>query len=153
MNALSGIWGSGSADIYVVGAFTGDVLHSADGGATWQVQPTGAPGLIDVWGLGANDVYAVGGKGGTIARTQDGGQTWTKQTLASTTLLTGVWGTRDRDLYVVGYFAAFHATDGGASWPLDYLALNGGQQEVSAIWGSRANDVYAVSSDGILHIQ
>jgi len=59
----------------------GVILHSADGGKSWQRQRDGRPDaadvpLLDVWFRDERSGYAVGAFG-TLLETQDGGATWT----------------------------------------------------------------------------
>jgi len=58
----------------------GVILHSADGGKTWQRQRDGRPDaadvpLLDVWFRDERSGYAVGAFG-TLLETGDGGKTW-----------------------------------------------------------------------------
>jgi photosystem II stability/assembly factor-like uncharacterized protein len=63
------------------GQFTGTVLHTTDGGATWQEQLS-TPG-VDYFGVKAVDARNawVTGTPGRILRTRDGGQQWEQQPL------------------------------------------------------------------------
>lgn len=65
----------------------GVVLHTADGGKTWQRQRDGRPDsadvpLLDVWFRDAKSGYAVGAFG-TLLETSDGGATWESAQAAS----------------------------------------------------------------------
>lgn len=71
-----------AAGVVSVGdAVTGTVMHTEDGGATWQVQLS-TPG-IEYFGVKAVDPLNawVTGSPGTILRTRDGGQSWELQAL------------------------------------------------------------------------
>jgi photosystem II stability/assembly factor-like uncharacterized protein len=57
----------------------GTILHSADGGETWNPQSSGTTfTLSGIWFTDAKRGWAVGDKG-TILHTSDGGSTWTPQ--------------------------------------------------------------------------
>jgi photosystem II stability/assembly factor-like uncharacterized protein/tetratricopeptide (TPR) repeat protein len=65
--------------IWVVGEPGSCVLHSPDGGLSWQWQTTGLPLPIEaVHFVDANHGWMVGSLG-TIAATRDGGETWIRQ--------------------------------------------------------------------------
>jgi len=94
--------------IWVAGRPGSVVMHSADRGATWQMQPTkvGLP-LNGLHFLNERHGWAVG-ELGTVMNTTDGGQTWTVQRQG---------GQRAAILCV-------HARPGGA--PLDVVSVLGG---------------------------
>ena len=99
---LHGLWGRGAGDLYAVGRETGGaglVLHSTDGGKSWQ-RPLGVEtgGLLTVAGRGA-EVWT-GGAEGTLFRSAP--SSWTPTQVAPTTdLLTGVWIASDGAVFVV----------------------------------------------------
>jgi hypothetical protein len=68
----TGVWGSGSNDVYATDR-GGNVLHFD--GTSWAFAHTAARPLNAVWGSGANDVYAAGDDG-VVWRWN--GSTWTK---------------------------------------------------------------------------
>lgn len=64
---------------WIVGDPGSHVLHSADGGASWELQLTGQPlPLHAVWFLDAHHGWAAGALG-TLLSTRDGGRTWKRQ--------------------------------------------------------------------------
>jgi len=76
-----------SARIIWVGAETGRVYKSVDGGETYTAVHAGTlttETINAVWAYDANLVYAVGDNG-VILKTEDGGETWTDITETSTT--------------------------------------------------------------------
>lgn len=100
MGALSGVWGSGPDDVFVVGgtADAAEVYHFD--GADWS--PHDAPALpLLVWstGFGPDDVYAVGVGGGAA---HWDGAAWTVLDTGVDTDLWGVFGFASDDLWVVG---------------------------------------------------
>jgi hypothetical protein len=96
----------------------GVLLHSADGGATWQTQwgAAGAPRLSAVDMAGARDGWAVG-DGGMILHTSDGGAVWTAQDAGVRFDLASVCALDARTAWVVGDGEAMVTTvDGGEHW-------------------------------------
>ncbi len=98
--ALSGVWGSGPGDVFVVGGSIdqGEIYHY-DGSqwSTMSVPPV--PLLIWVFGFSSSDVYAVGLEGSALH--YDGSDLTTLVT--GTTLdLWGIWGSSPNDIWIVG---------------------------------------------------
>lgn len=98
--ALSGVWGSGPDDVWVVGGTPdrADVFHFD--GAGWS--PVSAPDtglLVWVYGFGPDDAIAVG-VGGGVARWD--GANWEAVDSGTTADLWGVWGRAPDDLWIVG---------------------------------------------------
>ena len=92
----------------------GCVLHTADGGKTWERQQGGTDyTLSSIYFVDAKTGWAVG-DGGTIIHTTDGGKVWTKQTGPKVTVEEGLrWGannetpekqTRDMDFFLMGVY-------------------------------------------------
>ena len=51
----------------------GDILHSANDGATWKTQTSGTANRLNgVWGSSSSDVFAVGLSGTILHSTNDG---------------------------------------------------------------------------------
>jgi photosystem II stability/assembly factor-like uncharacterized protein len=90
-NSIQNFWGSDVNDLYGVG-FYGLVVHSSDGGATWQKKPTPttmADGHLSVVsGRSADEVYAIGDSG-LVLRTRDHGASWDR--LPSAPFVTVGW--------------------------------------------------------------
>jgi parallel beta-helix repeat protein len=103
------------------------IVHTADGGLTWQAQ-----GDLSAWASlsGMGDISAVddqtawaalpsNGIGGAILHTTDGGATWVSQTIPAGLALgiKGVKGlSRDEAWAASGGGTMLHTTDGGATW-------------------------------------
>src|SRR5262249_30748587 len=108
---LQDVWGSDANDLYAIGGCDGllgspapsaIVLHSTDGGATWNVQNSGATkSLGGVWGSGRGDVF-VGGTGGILFHTNDSGASWHPVATGTTAGLSHFWGTASNDIYATG---------------------------------------------------
>jgi len=74
---LYSIWGSDGSQLWAVGE-GGTILHTADGGKTWETQRSGTlQPLNAIFGIGT-ELWAVGDNG-TIVHTADGGKTWAQQ--------------------------------------------------------------------------
>jgi photosystem II stability/assembly factor-like uncharacterized protein len=57
------VWGSKADDVYAVGD-GGTILHTANGGMSWEAQSSGTmTGLVGLWGGGSGDVFVVGQRG------------------------------------------------------------------------------------------
>ena len=119
--------------------------------------------LVDVWGSSARDVYAVGyGRQGDMPRVplvyHNDGAVWTE---ASPSLpagwnyaqLYGVWGSSAGNVFAVGEGSGITVPgapllyyNNGKSWTHIPLSLPVGWSygSLSGVWGSSANDIYAV---------
>jgi hypothetical protein len=93
---LNGIWGSSGTDVFAVGQ-GGEIVHYD--GASWIEMYDGGFALNAVWGSSATDVFAVG-EWGTVLHYD--GDSWERLTVPTTYYLTGIWGTADNHLFVVG---------------------------------------------------
>jgi hypothetical protein len=128
---VTGIWGSGSNDIWVVGngSGTGDIWHWNGSSLEWGVgvNPNGGgnvPSLSAVWGSGPNDVWAVGNSGAILHYDGRGLDAW---------MACSVDGSRGTEC---------------AAW--QDVTMNGGtvkavKYNVRAVWGSSPTDVRAVA--------
>ncbi len=98
--ALSGVWGSGPSDVFVVGGTgtQGEVYHF-DGSVWAPMAVPEVPLLVWVFGFAPDDVYAVGLGGGAL---HYDGLTWEALDAETTTNLWGVWGNAPNDLWIVG---------------------------------------------------
>jgi len=142
------VWGSSSADVYVVGD-NGTIMHSSGDPASWGQQQTGVPfALYGVWGSSASDVYAVG-TGGCILHSGGGGaSSWVARTSNTTVTLRAVWGSSAGDVYAVGDGGTIlHSGDGGVTW--DPQTSHAPGAILYGIFGNDAYDVYAVGQGGI----
>lgn len=103
-------------------ASAGDILHTADGGDTWEVQATGLGHLRSLEMLDARTGFA-GTLDGTLLRTEDGGQRWDDITDSLPHAPRGFCGMDHvgDDVHLVGRFAGeaadhYWSTDGGRTW-------------------------------------
>ena len=146
---LVGIWGSGSGDVYIVGA-NATILHSVDQGLNWQKQSPPPPldvnmlGLDSVFGTSATDVYAVG-EGGIILHNAGAG--WTVQTSGFMNELHSVWASGSEAFAVGTNGLVLHTVDKGANWAPE---ASGTTTLLYAVWGTSAGDIYASGDGGVL---
>jgi len=155
VQSLYRVWGSGSRDVWAVGA-GGAIVHW-DGAAWSGIRSGTVQDLYGVWGSGPRDVWAVGGAG-TILHWD--GCAWspaTSDTVLSTAL-NGVWGSGPDDVWAVGaeilHFGG--TTWSSTGWAFPGTTASGGHgtdrndvfpQMVFSVWGSGPKDVWAVGSD------
>lgn len=155
---LKCVWGSASNNVYTAGyrrtvrSYNGSAWSSSDAGGTSY------PTLYGIWGSASNNVFAVGGS--SLIRKYT--SSWATQTRSDgrTETLRGVWGSSATDAWIVGdryksgtpyYYTLLHTTNGGTSWTNVGSTKTGGQN-LNGIWGSSANDIFAVGAGGtILH--
>lgn len=99
--ALSGVWGTGPDDIFIVGGTDtrGEVYHFD--GSAWTGMEVPATIKLLVWSFGfaPDDVYSVGVEGSMM---HWDGASWTAIETGTDADLWGVWGTSGSDLWVVG---------------------------------------------------
>jgi len=105
----------GGKNGWIVGE-EGLIMHTADGGDTWQVQHSKAvTQLLSVAAVSETDVSIVGDHG-TLLWTNDGGQTWQDTELNNLTFY-GVGFSDINNGWVVGEFQTIlHSGDGGKTW-------------------------------------
>jgi photosystem II stability/assembly factor-like uncharacterized protein len=145
------------------------IVHTADGGLTWQAQ-----GDLSAWASlsGMGDISAVDdqtawaalpslGIGGAILHTTDGGATWVAQTIPAGLSygIKGVKGlSRDEAWAASGGGTILHTTDGGATWnviphptvPITQVnridAIAGGD-----IWIANVETTYSGRNTSLIH--
>ena len=105
--------------------FPGLILHSPDGGETWETQEGGrGEALFDVEMLDETTGWIVG-RNGLVLHTADGGETWMEQETPTKLSLYAVDFFSKSEGWAVGEFATvMQTTDGGASWELVTATLS-----------------------------
>ncbi len=157
---LRGIWGTSANNIYAVGQSGGDtglILHYT--GIGWVAETFTNFNLNDVWGSSDSDIFAVGNWDvqGDGAIWHYNGTDWTLQQTADMVdhWLQGVWGTDGSNVYAVTQRSI---TSGkvlrynGSAWAVEVEGWpdSGGLDDgLYGIWGSAANDVFAVGEGGL----
>ncbi len=99
--SLSGVWGTGPDDVFIVGGTEekGEIYHydGSDWGA--MTVPDGLGLLVWCYGFASDDVYVVGVSG---AMAHYDGSSWSAIETGTEKELWGVWGTSGSDLWIVG---------------------------------------------------
>ncbi len=101
IQSLSGVWGSGSDDVFIVGGDDDQgEIHHYDGSAWSKMALPSEVGLL-VWsyGFGPSDVWTVGRLGALL---HYDGSTWSMVDSKTDQDLWGVWGASANDVYMVG---------------------------------------------------
>ena len=97
----------------------GVIIHSQDGGDSWQVQRESSPGnlpLFDIQFVSREVGYASGAYD-TVLKTQDGGKTWDSLFTGSDNIYNGLFFHDSDNGFLLGEFGALLRTDdGGESW-------------------------------------
>lgn len=98
--ALSGVWGSGPDDVWIVGGTDlGGEMYHFDGSSWSPVDIPDVSLLVWVYGFGPDDVWTVGEDGSVL---HYDGTAWTVQDAGTKRDLWGVWGAADNDIWIVG---------------------------------------------------
>ena len=100
-----------------LGSVSGFVEHSTDGGATWQVLPTGVNAMLVDGSSPSRSVCWLVGQGGVVILTTDEGRSWQRLTLTASVDLRSVNATSDKNATVVAADGRrFTTSDGGRTW-------------------------------------
>jgi hypothetical protein len=94
----------------------GVIEHSADAGATWNLQPSGVIGDLLAGSAVSDNVCWVVGRAGTILRTTDAGAHWVKLRPPIVDDFTSVVAVDARQATVSLDTGAYQTLDGGATW-------------------------------------
>lgn len=175
---LRAVWGTGPSEI-VTASSTSVVLRTtgaSSGAPTWTLLPAvtndGVTGAVfSMWGAGPGDLrlgtrafYVTLPNGDQVTKnivtraTVDGGVGWT--TAEGTATVLGMWGASADDLWVVGDNSVYvshqrgytaHGVRSGAEKPYTWTEVDS-QSSVTleGVWGSGANDVWAVGGVGAI---
>ncbi|MBI4776110.1 MAG: hypothetical protein HY788_18360 [Deltaproteobacteria bacterium] len=143
-NTLFGVGGTSSSSLFLVGE-KGTILQYADGEwNSWNSRVSNT--LSAVWEVRPDSVYAVGEQGLVL---HYDGETWSRMTTVAFNFdLTGVWGSSDENLFVVGRSRSQDSLEGvilrydGSNWLKMATGLK--DFELRAIWGTGPSDVWAV---------
>src|SRR5581483_2458290 len=111
--------------VWAVG-YAGSILHTADGGRTWQRQASGEDqqNLYSASFADAKVGWAVGSYG-TILHTDDGGDTWTHQQSGTTANLTSVSFSGPQSGWAVGVDGTVrHTSNAGRTWERQNSMVN-----------------------------
>ena len=151
-------WGTAADDLWVVGADQGNgpLLRQWDG-STWRDHTTGTSG--DLWWASTPDDATVVfvGEAGTILRYERATETFTLLEQKTTSTLYGVWGTGEGNLYAVGGDplgaggpVVLHIEGDLVEEVTDLPATLPAGATLFKVWGSAADDVWAVGTEGAM---
>ena len=154
---LFGVWGVSGTEIYAFGVNQfgfgeyAPLIFRYDGTA-WQTFPV--PGgdmfITDMWGTSASDLYAVGGRfeSPTQLVMHYDGSTWSVvQEIKAESGAHAVWSSSASDVFVGQTIPPLLHFDGAAWSPMTTPS----QSPIYGLWGTAANDVFAVTDNVILH--
>jgi hypothetical protein len=169
---LAAVTGVSDHDVYAAGSHISagvkGVVRHFDG-TTWTSIDVGTKQLTGMWASATRQVAVGNGLGvGILWRTDDTG-TFVDETPASPSpmpILTGVWGSADNDIYVVGNISGAQVPTilhyDGSGWtpvpqcpqgdPTATACFEAGVGQIAllGIWGRAANDIYAVGDSGAI---
>jgi hypothetical protein len=166
---LYSAWGTSASDVYAAGGAYGSggrtpLIYHYDG-SSWTRSTPSLPALWDegelygVWGSSSENIYAVGYGLGLPLVYHNDGSGWIEASPSlpdelSVQDLYGIWGTSASNIYMVGAVLSkvtrktvpllYHYD--GTDWNIVTVSLPAGwgDSNMRGIWGSSANDIYAV---------
>jgi photosystem II stability/assembly factor-like uncharacterized protein len=163
---LSGISFTDESNGWVVGT-NGTILHTADGGNTWELQDSGLldPNknfeMVMAEDIALNRVYFVDpeygwacGEWGVILRTIDGGKTWElSDTGVDKTLFDVDFVNRSLGIAVGVDGIVIRTTDGGSSWKTLTTAFEGNHLFAITFrkYGDRQDDPFALGRGAFIY--
>jgi len=144
----SRLFGTSPSDLWIDGAFT--ILHSTDGGTTFDIPPGWPPPQTEeqysFGGSGPNDVWILGGF--TFLRTTDRGKTFVNHWKD----IPHVEGpiARPYQVFSLGNAGVWMVATGGIFRRQKSAWVRETEELPAAIWGSRADDLWAVGESGLI---
>lgn len=97
--------------------FNGLIIHTTDGGVTWETQicPVTEAQVYDVYFMDLVKGWVVG-KGGLILKTTDSGSTWEQQVSDTDQDLDNITFSDSLNGWITSRFLILHSDDGGETW-------------------------------------
>ena len=142
------ITATGGSDLASTGGSAADLA-----GAKWTLEDAHGLAVNGIFAASANDVWAIGmasgGATGAILHSTGNGQWAQLQTTSSAPR--AIWAASAHDIWVGGAAGLLLHTVDGVTWTASTFWSSRATQEIAAIWGSGANDLYVstmVSADG-----
>lgn len=132
---------------YAVG-HPGIILHTSDGGETWQLQSSGTSVVLYKVAAWDNKTAWIAGGAGVILHTTDGGATWVMQTSGVKFMLNSIAFAGGIKGFAVGHKCILHTGDGGASWSKYEIPLS---RWLCAIQFSDAQNGWAAGDSGTMY--
>jgi hypothetical protein len=139
------LWGTSNTDIWMATEFGGPMRHYSGGSAPDAVCATCtvAKPIIAIWGTSSTNVYAVGASGSIY---HYNGSAWSAMTSGTTQDLYSIFGFAANDIFAVGGDVVHFD---GTSW--SKLAAPPGYPYYRTLWGTAADDLFVVTSQGLYH--
>jgi hypothetical protein len=146
------VWGSDATDVWC-GSTTNSISHWD--GTSWTSYMLPSYNYFqDMWGIASNDIYAVGQSGNTGLGTvwHYDGLGWTDVTPPGITnsVFYSVWGTASNDVYVAGDGTTIRRRN-GSSWVTMNMSGLPVSNQIAAIRGRSASDIYVAFRDAVYH--
>jgi hypothetical protein len=138
------VWGSDSTNVYTYSwctVSTGNAayqIYSSTGDGHWTSQPGGLVEVLGLWGSASDDIYAI--SAGAMAYSNGTGS-WRSVNGPGGN---GIWGSSKYDIYVVSDSIQHYD---GKGWSAQSSGTN---NSLIAVWGSGADNVYAVGEGGTI---
>jgi photosystem II stability/assembly factor-like uncharacterized protein len=137
------------------------VLHTLDGGDTWEYQHSVRASMNGLFFLNENDGWIAGWRGkdpgprfvrflsdGMVARTTDGGRTWARHESGTGKALWDVAFVDAREGWAVGAFGAIlYSDDGGLTWTPQ---PSGTEETLRGVAFPDVNNGWAVGNNGVI---
>jgi len=139
----------GVGDQLWAAGFDGALLHSADGGHTWEKQKSGTTMAIQgLYFVDANHGWAVGWSA-TILRTADGGKTWENVSSDNATWsLDAVYFSDLNNGWASGFAGELlHSSDGGKTWAVQESPV---KSELSSIAIDKSGRIWVAADEQLL---
>ena len=141
-DGLSGIWGFGPDDVWMVG-WLGTILHW-DGVALSKFDWAGTDKILyDLWGAAPDDIWAVGSEG-YLARYN--GTSWSSRSSGTTYWMYAIWGFAGNDIWA-GEASGKVNRYNGSGWT--EIATGTGSR-LLGVWGPDPDHLWAVGWDGAI---
>lgn len=132
---------------YAVG-HPGIILHTTDGGETWQQQSSGTSVVLYKVAILDNNTAWIAGGGGVILRTVDGGATWVMQKSGVDFMLNSIAFAGEMKGFAVGHKCILYTEDGGDTWSKFDIPL---PRWLCALTFSDAQNGWAVGDSGTIY--
>ena len=131
--------------------YNGTILHTTDGGTSWQPQTSGTTTALNSVAFVSPQAGWAVGYYGTILHTADGGTSWQPQTSGTQQILYSVAFVSPQAGWAVSWGTILHTSDGGTSWQPQ---TSGTQQTLYSVAFASSQEGWAVGYDGtILHTE
>ncbi len=143
--SLYGVFVDKNGEMMVVGT-AGTILSSSDGRSFGLETDITQERLHAVWGRNSGERVVAGARGTILRRNYDLGA-WTVLDVPQVYHINGIWGSGAGDFFAVGGNSSIFIAIGTAS----SLALSPAPTILSAIWGSKIDNIFIVGDGGTIY--